>query len=121
MENEMQPPQQVTTWMIYDLLKDLKEDTNRKFGEVYELLKDFKEDTNRRFLKIESDMAEDRQKIDTMFHDVRSDMSEDRQKLNAIYEERGYVSVKFTRAWTLASFFIAILASMTVLAFEKAF
>lgn len=111
METEMNPPQ-VTNWMIYELLKDFKEDTNRRFLEV-----------DRRFSEIDNRFSEiDRKflRVDGRFDKLQSEMAEDRKKLNEIYESRDYVTVKFTRTWAIASFLMAILASITTIAFEKA-
>jgi len=98
-DNENMNQSQVTNWMIYELLKDFKEDTGRRFDEV-----------DKKF-----------DEVNGKFYDIKGEMSEDRKKLNEIYESRNYVTVKFTRAWTFASLFVAVFASMTVLAFDKAF
>ena len=49
----------------------------------------------------------------------RIDRLED--KVDKIYELRDRVTVKFTRSWAFASFFIAVFSAMLVLVADKAF
>ncbi|MBI5185278.1 MAG: hypothetical protein HZA01_06080 [Nitrospinae bacterium] len=40
-------------------------------------------------------------------------------KLDKVYESRDQMAVRFTRAWASASFFLALIASVIVLAVTK--
>ncbi len=93
----------VTNQMLYELIKDFKLD-----------FLSFKTDVNRRFDRVESLIKEERQ--ERIKEDNRIE-----EKLDKIYECRDRVAVKFTRTWMFASFFMAILASVITLAFDKAF
>ena len=84
---------------------------------LYDLIKDFKDDMNRRFEQV------DRQ-IDLVHKEiqgVKEVIKEDKQKLQEVYDARHKVTVDFTRSWMFGSFFIALLASTIVLAVSKAF
>ena len=71
---------------------------------------------------------EDRAEIRNFFKELKEENKEikhdlrlDKEKLQEVYNARDYVSVRFTRAWASASFFIALIASTIVLAVIKAF
>ena len=82
----------ITTEMIYELLQEFK-------GEFREFKTDIKEE----------------------FREVKSILRHHEGRINELYETRDKVTVRFTRAWTTASFFIALIASTVTLAVVKAF
>ena len=75
---------------------------------IYELLKEFKADSNRRFDQLE-------RRMDLLEANQRND----RQKLEAIYDCRKQMTVRFTNAWMGASLGIAVFASFVTLLATK--
>lgn len=128
--------QTITNEMLHEFLKEMKADTNRRFDEMSSdtnrrfedlsgELKSFKADTNRRFDEM---IVETSRRLDAMTSEYsrRCDWIEDQvrshgKKLDLLYDDRGKVTVNFTRSWAMASFFMATFAGILVLAVEKAF
>ena len=107
--------QQVTLEMLYELLKDFKADTNRRFEQASDELKEFKADNNRRFEQVDKrfEQIDKRfEQIDSELKQIREMIREDKNKLEKVYESRNRVTVNFTRSWMLASFGIAIFVSL---------
>jgi hypothetical protein len=107
----------ITNEMLYNFLKEFKGD-----------FLVFKDDVNKRFERVDKRFEQ----VDRRFDEVVGLIKEERterikederieKKLDKIYECRDRVAVKFTRTWMFASFFMAVLASMITLAFDKAF
>jgi nitrogen fixation/metabolism regulation signal transduction histidine kinase len=112
----------ITNEMIYEYLKQLrdemrqfkddfiefKKETRDRFEQADRNLNEFKRDTQRRF-----------EQVDKRFDEVKEEIRADKNKLQEVYESRDRVTVKFTRSWMTASFFIALIAVLMVLAVEK--
>lgn len=96
--------QTVTNEMLYELLKEFKAD-----------MREFKSDVNRRFQEVDKQF----QSIDKRLDDITDLLREDKKKLQEVYDSRDKVTVQFTRAWSLASFFIAFGSSALVLILSR--
>ena len=79
----------VSNEMLYELLRDLKSDMNRRFAEIDKRF----DDVDRRFAEVDK-------RLDSMDG-----------KLGLVYESRDKVTVNFTRTWAFASLVIATMAS----------
>jgi len=77
---------------------------------LYELIRDFKSDVSRRMDSFEKRMDGIERRINTL-----------EDKVGEIYIHRNELTVKFTRSWALASLFMAMLASSSVLALSRLF
>jgi len=91
---------------------------------LYELVKEFKTDVNRRFKQIDKRFEQQDSRFEQMIDLIKNEKCEREKmeiKLEKIYESRDRVSVKFTRVWMFASFFIALLSATIVLAVDRAF
>lgn len=71
--------------------------------------------------EIKIDMQRQFTEVKEEIRDVKHDVRRERDKLQEVYESRDCVTVKFTRAWASASFFMALTAATIVLAVVKAF
>lgn len=87
---------------IKDLRGELKEEIKDLRGEVKDIRGELKE------IRLE-------------LRDIRTESQKEKEKLQEVYESRDRVSIAFTRAWTIASFFIALIASTIVLVVAKTF
>jgi archaellum component FlaC len=100
----------VTNGMLYELIRDFKNDVNRRFGEVDKRLdgidKRF-EGIDRRFENI--DVKFEQARLERM--ELREMILQDRQKLNEVYEARNNVSVSFSRAFVGVSLVLSALVS----------
>lgn len=112
---------QITTEMLYELIKELKTDMNRQFLEAREEMKEFKADTARQFTEVREEMKTGQTRLERMIEREISEREKVENKLERVYESRDKVTVSFTRAWATASFFMALIASTIVLAVVKAF
>jgi hypothetical protein len=89
----------VTTEMLYELIKEMKSDMNRRFTEI-----------DRRFAE-----------MDRKLDDLRDEIRRDKEKLEKVYESRDKVTVQFTRAWMGASFLIALFTLIGGFALARVF
>jgi len=94
--------------------------------QMFDFMREFKADVDRRFEQIDKRFEQMDKKMDRQFDalkdelkDIKYDLRMDQQKLEKVYDERRQVTVKFTQAWSLASMFIAIIASFFTLAIAK--
>lgn len=112
--------QTITNRMLYDLILDFKKDVDERFERVESAVEKNRhsiEGNREAIFKLEKRINRAESRLDRIT--VRLDkMSE---QLYDIQMHRDKVAVKFTRSWAGASFFIALLASTIVLAFDKAF
>ncbi len=91
---------------------------------ILELLKDFREEVNRRFEQVDKRFEQGEKRFDqleTLVREEKHEREKTEEKLEKVYESRDRVTVNFTRAWATASFFVALIASTIVLAVAKAF
>lgn len=124
----------VSNEMLYDLMRDLKSDMNRRFDDVDrrfdEVYKKFA-DVDGRFIEVnkkidrleESNRHEHEAmnvKIDRLEESNRHEHEVMNNKIDGVYVSRDRVTVNFTRTWVFASFIIAILSSVFSLALLKA-
>lgn len=72
------------------------------------------ENTERLIVEVKTELKEE-------IREVKHDVRQDRDKLQEVYESRDRVTVNFTRSWSTASFFIALITATIVLAVVKAF
>lgn len=105
-QENMRPSGSITNEMLYGLIQDMKADMNRRFDEV-----------DRRFDDVYRNLTEIRELI----KEEKREREKMNEKLDEVYKERDKVTVRFTRAWMFGSFFIAMLSSTVVLAFDRAF
>ncbi len=101
----------------FDYLEKARDDDRAENTRRFEQIEKRFEQIDKRFEQIDRQFVELKEEIKEMRHDV----GKDKDKLQEVYEARDRVSVSFTRAWTTASFFIALIASTIVLAVVKAF
>jgi len=102
----MNDSQTITNEMLYELIKEFKQDVYKRFEQV-----------DKRF---EQQDARFEQVID-LIKNEKHEREKTEAKLEKIYESRDQVSVSFTRSWMFASFFLALLSATVVLAVDKAF
>jgi len=131
----------ITNEMLYELLKEFKRDMQEFKQDVYKRFdqQDSRFDqVDKRFDQQDSRFDQiDRRfeqqdsrfdRVDKRFEQVidlikneKREREKTEAKLEQIYESRDRVTVNFTRSWTFASFFIALLSVTLALALEKAF
>ena len=111
--------QTITNEMLYDLMKEFKADGDRRFREMTEVIRDHKTETDRRFQEVIELIRDHKTETDRKFQEVIMLIREDKQKLQEVYDSRDRVTVQFTRAWSLASFFIAFGSSALVLILSR--
>jgi chromosome segregation ATPase len=110
----------ITNEMLYELIKDLKTDMNRRFEQVDKRF----EQVEKRFEQVDKRLEQVDKRLDEMFdliRDERKGREKNEDKLERIYESRDRVCVKFARSWTFASFFIAISSAIIALFINEAF
>jgi len=103
----------ITNEMLYELLKEFKQDVHKRFEQQDSLF----EQQDSRFRQIDSRFE---QVIDLIKNEKR-EREKTEAKLEQIYESRDRVTVSFTRSWMFASFFISLLSATIVLAVDRAF
>lgn len=131
----------ITNEMLYELIKEFKSDVDRRFKTVDKRLdqydKRFDQQDGRfdqndkrfdqqdsRFDQIDKRFDQQDSRFDQLFDLIKNEKHEREKteaKLEKIYESRDHVSVRFTRSWMFASFFLALLSATIVLAVDKAF
>ncbi len=121
----------VSNEMLYELIKDFKSDVNRRFDEVdkrfeandrrFEANDRRFESMDKRFDRIEATIQSRFDELKAMIIEEREERKKMQIQLDEIYKERKYITVRFTSQWAMASFFIAMLASVSALGIDKAF
>lgn len=94
----------------FQLLVKMIESLDKRMDSLDKKIYEVKNDMQRQFTEVKEEMRE-------IKHDVRRD----RDKLQEVYESRDQVTVKFTRVWASASFFMSLTAATIILAIAKAF
>ena len=94
----------------FQLLVKMIESLDKRMDSFDKKIDEVKTDMQRQFTEVKDEIR-----------DVKHDVRRERDKLQEVYESRDIVTVKFTRAWASASFFMALTAATIVLAVVKAF
>ncbi len=88
----------VTNGMLYDLIRDFKDDVNRRFAEVDKRF----EQVDKRFEQIDKRFEQVDKRFEQLYKEMgemREAMKEDRNKLNEVYESRDKVTITFSRTF----------------------
>ncbi len=95
--NNMHHTAQITNGMLYDLIKDMKDD-----------IKDMKQDISRRF-----DLNEKR------ISSMESEIKDIHKKLNELFYERDKVKITFSRTFAFGTMFFSALIAYVVALFSR--
>lgn len=83
----------------------MKEVTNEQ---IFELLQQLKDESG----QVKGDLNQFKSEVRGEFSDLKLEVREMKRKVDVVYDERKQVEVSFTRSWSMASFFIAVGASI---------
>ena len=95
--NNMHHAAQITNGMLYDLIRDMKEDISRRFDEV-----------DKRF-----EMNERR------ITSMETDIKDIREKLNILIYDRDKVKITFSRTFAFSTIFFSALIAYVVALFSR--
>ena len=115
----------ITIEILYEYLKQFREDFNefkREVRDRFEQVDKRFEQVDKRFEQVDKGFEQVDKGQESLKHEMReikNTINADRDKLQEVYESRDRVTVKFTRAWMTASFFIALIVVLMVMAIEK--
>ncbi len=111
----------VTNGMLYDLIRDFKDDVNRRFAEVDKRFEQvdrrFEQMTaemNSRFEQITADMNSRFEQVHREMDEMKEMIKEDRKKLNEVYESRDRVTVTFSRTFVGINMVLSAMVSSFV-------
>lgn len=100
--------------LILQLLKDFRDETNRRFEQNEQILREFRDETNRRFEQIDKrfEQVDKRfEQLDRRLERMEDNQESEKKRLDEVYESRHEVKVTFGWQWGMISLFIAIVAA----------
>jgi predicted nucleic acid-binding Zn-ribbon protein len=105
----------------FQLLVKMIESLDKRMDSFDKQIESLDKKMERRIDDVKETMQRQFAEVKEEIRDVKHDVRRERDKLQEVYESRDCVTVKFTRAWASASFFMALTAATIVLAVVKAF
>ena len=102
--NNMHHAAQITNGMLYDLIRDMKEDISRRFDEV-----------DRRFDEVDKRFEMNERRITSM----ETDIKDIREKLNILIYDRDKVKITFSRTFAFSTIFFSALIAYVVALFSR--
>jgi len=100
--------QEITNWMLYDLLKDFKKDVDRRFVEMKDEIYEFKSDVNRRFNEIDKRFEQVDKRFEQLYDLHRTEKKEREKmetKLEKVYESRHKVEYRISNWFIMRNLF----------------
>ncbi len=102
---------QITNGMLYDLIKDMKDDMCRKFNEVDRRF----DEVDRRFDEVDKRFDLNERRVECL----ETDMKDIRNKLNELLYERDKVKITFSRTFATGTMFFSGLIAFIVAMFSR--
>lgn len=116
----------ITNETLYELIKELKTDTNRQFAEMKVQFTELKTDTNRQFSEMKVQFTELKTDTNRQFGEARELLRDEKrerekmeEKMEQVYESRNRVTVSFSRAFAFTNGGISAVIALLVALFAS--